>query len=292
MNSSRVTAALACVFIVLATAVSPGFAAAPTPLARAHAHNDYLHERPLQDALDRGFMSVEADIWLVGDDLLVAHDFEDIDPDRTLESLYLDPLLQRVRGNGGEVYDGSPHYLTLLIDIKSEAVSTYLELHRTLRRYRQILTTFTPGGVDVRSVTAIVSGNRTREVMQAQRVRYAGYDGRLGDLGGGDPADLIPLISDNWTSHFTWTGEGPIPEDELAELNRIVETAHANGQRVRFWATPDAPGEARTALWQVLLDAGVDHLNTDDLAGLQEFLLTHDPDPSTPHVGLTGTALE
>ena len=43
------------------------------PLERAHAHNDYEHERPLLDALDHGFCSVEADIVLSEGELLVAH---------------------------------------------------------------------------------------------------------------------------------------------------------------------------------------------------------------------------
>src|SRR4051812_12734941 len=34
-------------------------------LSRAHAHNDYEHEHPLLDALEAGFASVEADVWLV-----------------------------------------------------------------------------------------------------------------------------------------------------------------------------------------------------------------------------------
>ncbi|HEY3560402.1 MAG TPA: glycerophosphodiester phosphodiesterase family protein, partial [Kribbella sp.] len=38
-------------------------------LPSAHAHNDYDHRRPLQDALDRGFNSVEADVWLVDGEL-------------------------------------------------------------------------------------------------------------------------------------------------------------------------------------------------------------------------------
>lgn len=61
------------------------------PLWRAHAHNDYEHPRPLFDALDHRFGSVEADIYLVGDQLLVAHDPVELDPTRTLESLYLAP---------------------------------------------------------------------------------------------------------------------------------------------------------------------------------------------------------
>lgn len=63
----------------------------PVPLRRARAHNDYEHALPLLDALGHGFGSVEADIWLVGGRLLVAHEEGGLDPARTLESLYLDP---------------------------------------------------------------------------------------------------------------------------------------------------------------------------------------------------------
>ena len=38
----------------------------------AHAHNDYMHERPLFDALDNGFRSIEADVFAIGDSLHVA----------------------------------------------------------------------------------------------------------------------------------------------------------------------------------------------------------------------------
>ena len=84
------------------------FAAEPVPLVRAHAHNDYEHTRPLLDALDHGFASVEADIHLVDGQLLVAHDRKSVKPERTLEALYLDPLRERVRKNGGRVYRGGP----------------------------------------------------------------------------------------------------------------------------------------------------------------------------------------
>src|SRR5437870_3442113 len=79
------------------------------PQIRAHAHNDYEHPRPLLDALDHGFCGVEADIWLVEGKLLVAHDRDKTRPEGTLETLYLEPLRQRVQQNGGRVYrDGPP----------------------------------------------------------------------------------------------------------------------------------------------------------------------------------------
>ena len=82
------------------------------PLLQAHAHNDYVHERPLYDALNRGFCSVEADIFLVEGELLVGHERAELRPGRTLESLYLEPLLRRVRKSGGTVFsEGVPFIL-------------------------------------------------------------------------------------------------------------------------------------------------------------------------------------
>ncbi|MFD6431724.1 phosphatidylinositol-specific phospholipase C/glycerophosphodiester phosphodiesterase family protein [Streptomyces venezuelae] len=249
----------------------------PRPLIRAHAHNDYEHPRPLFDALDHRFGSVEADIYLVDGQLLVAHDPVDLDPSRTLESLYLEPLAARVRAQHGSVYRG--YYRTpfqLLIDIKTEGASTYAELHRHLRPYRHLFTSYSHGKVRRGAVTAVVSGDRAaRGPMEAQRVRYAFYDGRLADLGGPAPASLIPLISDNWSLNFGWQGVGPMPAAEREKLRGIVSAAHARRRRVRFWATPDLPGAQREAVWSELLAAGVDHLNTDDLAGLEAFLDAH-----------------
>ncbi|MFM9370061.1 phosphatidylinositol-specific phospholipase C/glycerophosphodiester phosphodiesterase family protein [Streptomyces sp. Da 82-17] len=273
-------AAVTAVAATAATLVLPAQRAAArteNPLRRAHAHNDYLHTRPLHDALDHRFTSVEADVFLVDGRLLVAHEPSQLDPARTLESLYLDPLLARVRANAGSVYAGYDRPVQLLVDLKNEGVATYLELHARLRPYRAMLTAYEHGRVRRGAVTVVVSGDRAaREPMAAQRVRHAFYDGRLADLGGPADASFIPLISDNWGNHFTWRGDGPMPAAERDKLRTIVATAHARRQRVRFWATPDQPGEARGALWSELIAADADHLNTDDLAGLEAYLDAYD----------------
>ena len=259
------------------------------PLERAHAHNDYEHERPLYGALGHGFKSVEADIWLIDGELVVSHDDPRLSttppPKGTLESLYLEPLRREIKANGGSVYPGDPDYFTLLIDIKSEDVATYRALHEELEGYADVFTKFGPRGVRDRAVTAIVSGNRPRAYMESQRVRYAAYDGRIPeDLGGSqNPQSFAPLVSQNWTRLFTWQGVGPMPEAERQKLHEIVATAHANGQRVRFWATPEIP-ETREAVWRELLAAEVDYINTDNLAALQTFLLANDPRPTDPHI--------
>jgi len=241
-------------------------------LPPAHAHNDYEHERPLVDALSRGFTSVEADVWLRDGELLVGHDEVDLDPARTLRSLYLEPLARRVQRLDGRVHRGSEAPLQLLVDLKTDGPTTYAALDAQLREVRSMLTRFAPrprpGAVEV-----VVSGNRPLADMQAQRTRWAGYDGRLRDLDSDLPPAVMPLVSDNWANHFTWTGAGPMPAAEHARLVSLVRRAHTQGYRLRFWNTPDVASPDRARLWAVLADTGVDHLNTDDLPGLSTFLV-------------------
>lgn len=113
----------------------------------------------------------------------------------------------------------------------------------------------------------VVSGNRPLATMQAQTERFAGVDGRLSDLDSDLPPHLMPLLSDRWGAHFRWRGIGPIDEAEHRKLTEFVNRAYAAGRRLRFWATPETQ-----KCWQLLHDASVDHIKTDQLAELQQFL--------------------
>lgn len=232
----------------------------------AHAHNDYLHERPLLDALDHGFTSVEADVYLVEGELLVAHTRAELKPGRTLKRLYLEPLRERARQGGGRIWPGGPP-LTLLVDIKADGEASYQALAKLLAEYNDIISAVRDGRLETKAVTVVVSGERAREAIAADEPRYVGIDGRLSDLDSSAPADLLPLISDNWALQFRWRGEGPFPDVERAKLHDIVRQAHQHGRRVRFWATPE-----KTAVWRELLDADADLINTDNLAALERFL--------------------
>ncbi|MEZ6136868.1 MAG: alpha/beta fold hydrolase [Pirellulaceae bacterium] len=240
------------------------------PLARAHAHNDYMHPRPLHDALALGFCSVEADVFLVDGELLVAHSSSELTSERTLVDLYLQPLHDRVSEKGSVYGDGQS--LTLLIDIKAQGRAAYEVLDSLLTQYPGTFTWVetTPDGktiVHPAPVQVIVSGDRPLDEIAADRTRYVGIDGRLGDIDSDQPTHLLPLISDNWSQDFRWRGIGEIPTEELKKLNDIVARVHAHGRRLRFWGIPD-----NVAGWHVLQDAGVDFINTDQLKELAEFL--------------------
>jgi hypothetical protein len=228
-------------------------------LLRAHAHNDYEHPRPLLDALDCGFGSVEADIWLNPDGpLLVGHTRASLAPNRTLRSLYLEPLRRVCRARNGRVYSHRIP-LTLMIDIKTAASPTIEALRAELAAFSDLLFVWGESG-NRRPVRVIVSGNRSEpDICRAPR--WMAMDGRPNDLDGkSSPAD-IPWISDSWSAHFKWNGEGAMPPAELEKLSDMAARVHAQRRQLRFWGYPDTE-----TVWQTLWDAGVDYINTDRLA--------------------------
>lgn len=239
-------------------------------MLRAHSHNDYEQKRPLAEALDNKFGSVEADIFLVNGELLVAHTPSACTPERTLESLYLAPLEARTKAHGGHIYPGGAD-IVLLIDIKTEANATYAVLRKQLEKHVALLTHFKGAEATPGAVTVVLSGNRPIDVVKAEPERLCGIDGRLKDLEGDAPAALYPWISDSWRPTFKWGGEGEMPAEELERLKGIVAKAHAGGHKLRFWGLP----ANSDAVWPVLFDAGVDYLNSDDLPKLRGFLLSH-----------------
>lgn len=241
-------------------------ASAIEPLIQAHAHNDYLHERPLFDALEHGFCSVEADIYLVNGELLVGHDLKKTKPGRTLEALYLDPLRVLVKKNGGHVLPNGPPF-TLLIDLKTNWSFLYPILRTTLTNYADILTTFHGAVVETNAVQVIITGSRSTNMFAGERIRYAALDGEFADLDGKQAAALTPWVSIKWKDHFKWDGSGTMTTEERYQLRKLVQKAHAQNRRIRFWGTPDNP-----VFWQTMLSTKVDLINTDHLAGFESFI--------------------
>jgi hypothetical protein len=238
-----------------------------TPLPNAHAHNDYLHPRPLHDALSHGFASVEADVHLVNGELYVSHDAPDTARAGTLRELYLEPLRRRVARHRGAVYPGSGEPLLLLVDLKTDAEATYAVLRKQLWAYRDLLVRTEGNAVQPGPVRVVLSGNRPTATVRGETTQLVGIDGRPADLDSAVQASLMPLISYNYTHLVKWNGVGEMPAAERETLQTLAGRTHAQGKKLRLWATPEDE-----RVWQALRDVGVDYLNTDQLERLQRFL--------------------
>jgi glycerophosphoryl diester phosphodiesterase len=225
----------------------------PLPM---HTHNDYEHDHPLADALAAGAASVEADVFLIGGEVLVAHEQDEAVPGRTFGALYIEPIASRLEAG----WSGDPPraHLFLLVDLKQPGPALLRAVMDELEPLRPHLTAYEDGSVRGGAVTVLLSGAVPRREVAAMRSRVVFLDGRPADLEAGTPADLAPLISERWTGLFDWRGGGDPSQADLDRLGSIVVRAHERGQLVRFWAAPDSPRS-----WEIQHRIGVDLINTD-----------------------------
>ena len=232
-------------------------------VTRAHSHNDYMQVRPLDEALDNGFNSIEVDVFPVNGELLVAHNEKDIKPEKTIQSMYLDKLSARAKANHGAIYPGSKTIFWVLVDVKKNGEEAYRTFKTILDRYPELK----PSGRKSK-VRFVISGDRAFDLIAADNGKWAGIDGEWKDMGKKYTVEQMPWISGNWSSLFPYKGEVEFPSDHRTKMETMVRAIHAEHRLVRFWGTPDSE-----STWQVQWKAFVDLINTDRIAGLRSWIL-------------------
>ncbi|KAL6702852.1 Altered inheritance of mitochondria protein 6 [Coniothyrium glycines] len=147
-----------------------------------HSHNDYWRRVPLYDALHRGCTGVEADVWLVEDDLLVGHSTRALTPDKTFRSMYVDPLRKMLDhkneqmdvkrslvGKSG-IFDVAPtQTLVLLVDFKNNGRDIFpvVSRHLDVLRGRGYLTYFDGVSTVQGPITVVATGNAPFDLITA-----------------------------------------------------------------------------------------------------------------------------
>ncbi|HMJ71530.1 MAG TPA: phosphatidylinositol-specific phospholipase C/glycerophosphodiester phosphodiesterase family protein [Cyclobacteriaceae bacterium] len=218
------------------------------------AHNDYIKAEPFYKAFDLKAAYIEADIFLRDEKLLVAHTRLEIDPSKTIQTMYLDPISEKVKAGNDSLYG-----LTLMIDLKTEGAPTLAALVNVLEQYPML--TSCPG------LSITVSGSYPPPGEWKNYPDYIRFDGRPRMEYTREQLDRITLISTSFNSVSSWNGKGEIPARDLQKIKTVIDEAHKLGKPVRFWASPDAPNA-----WTKFIGIGVDVLNSDDVQALAIFL--------------------
>lgn len=259
------------IFIVLCVVIGPAVVKAQTqPLENGFSHNDYRRKHPLLDAEQNGFTHMEADVFLLGGKLVVAHVNPFFKGKRTLENLYLQPLLDKIAQNNGRFYEGYDKPITLMIDIKTNGNRAYAALKPLLEKYRAILTSYDSSRVTLRAVTIVLSGNKPYDIMKNEESRLAFIDKDLRKRIIDTTSKVFTMASCKYSKLLKWKGSGNISDREKKKLLNYVSLAHQNGEQVRLWASPD-----NKAVWKEMLNCGVDLINTDKLVPLRNFLISN-----------------
>jgi glycerophosphoryl diester phosphodiesterase len=153
-----------------------------------------------------------------------------------------------------------------MIDMKTEAGPTYALLKQQLSSYKDILySSANPNG----RVQVVLSGNRPVQQVNNEVSALVSIDGRPEDLPAMYSAKFMPIISQNYFKIIRWNGQGSISQEDKLTLEKLAQAVHSQGKKLRLWASPENEN-----VWQVLLEAGVDFINTDKLEQLQLFMQT------------------
>ncbi len=221
--------------------------------ANIHAHNDYEYNIPFVQAYGIGVGSIEADVILRNDTLYVSHDERDINKRKLyFEQHYIQPLDAAQR-------TGNKRPVVLLIDLKTEAISTLAKVVATIEKY--------PALTSNADIQFIITGNQPPADAFNQYPRWIRFDGRLNNASHFNHLDRIGMFSANFRDYTKWNGKGLIPANERIKVQDAVDRVHTAGKKIRFWAAPDIINA-----WHVFMDMGIDYINTDNIEALTVFM--------------------
>jgi alkaline phosphatase len=227
--------------------------------ANAHSHNHYEQPLPFWAAWQNGFGSIEADIFLDNNMLIVAHDKKELLARRTLDSLYLVPLQECVLKNNGHAYADTNRRLQLMIDVKTEAISTLKKLIEVLNEYPFLIT--------CPSLMITISGNRPDASLFASAPKWKWFDGEFDKLYTHEQMQKIAMLSGDFAKYSKWNGQDSMLANDKNLLRDLITHAHSANKKIRFWNAPDNPNS-----WRAYITLGVDFINTDHINDLTLFL--------------------
>lgn len=224
-------------------------------LKSCHAHNDYVHLSPFYEAYNLGFGSIEADVFLINNELYVAHDSVDINSERTLKKLYIEPILAEIEKNDGKLKQP----LQLLIDLKTGG-NSLKTVENQLIGYKELF--------KKAKVTIVISGEMPLPSDFEKYDEMLNFDGRISTEYTNKQSKRLALYSQSFEDFVKeWKGKNQLGDDQLEGLEKFVKTIHKKGKKLRFWATPDTP-----TAWTTLMNLKLDYVGTDNLKGLAKFL--------------------
>lgn len=210
---------------------------------KSHSHNDYLQSVPFWNAYGAGCNSVEADVFLLNNQLYVAHTQAEIKT-KTLKKSYLEPINELIIK--GEL---EGREIQLLIDVKTEAITTLKAIISEISQYPSLTKQDSP-------LKIIISGNRPKDFTAYPAYLLFDYQ-ETGEFEK-TKFEKVGMVSYAFQRFSKWNGKGRLTHTDEIKLKEIIDRVHQSGKKIRFWASPDNP-----TAWFTLSEMEVDFINTD-----------------------------
>ncbi len=225
-------------------------------VAGAHSHNDYKNNIPFYRAYEKGFGSIEADVYAVNGKLMVAHDKTEIVESRSLKILYTDPLIEKLAHD-------QQRQLRLLIEIKEDYKAV---LPLVISELKPLEPYFSYPGHPGR-LSIVLTGAVPPAAEMVNYPEWISFD--VDHLDGFTPEQWkkVGLVSFPFSKYVHWNGKGVLNNEEISRVSGGIDSVHAAGKMIRFYETPDTKSS-----WLALIRLKVDIIGTDKIEELGDFL--------------------
>ncbi|WP_353196370.1 hypothetical protein [Parapedobacter defluvii] len=228
-----------------------------------HAHNDYHQRKPFYQAYAQHVYSIEADVFVTDKGaVLVGHDLHELQDNRTLESMYITPIVHAFASNGGRAWAASDDRFVLLIDLKTPAAITLQPVVDLIAMHPEVF----DENVNPYAVSVVISGDMPNPVDFDNFPRFISFDGRLGVDYTAEQLERVAFVSAPFSSYASWDGKGMLTERDRDKVAAAVKKVHGLSKKIRFWGTPDG-----VTAWNTLYEMGIDIINTDQVEHCVEF---------------------
>ena len=233
--------------------IGAGLSSWPTDFSRdiipipCHSHNDYWRRVPLFSAIEVGCIGVEADIWLYEEELLVGHSAASLTRNRTLNSLYIHPLLEILSKQNPNltmlpddtspphgVFDTDPDQtLILLIDFKTSGSALWPHVQSALQplREKNYLTRSNGTQIARGPITVVGTGNTPFDLVTSADTNPhhdVFFDAPLGDMYERTNSGDVPDATSNSKNPEEKSPQG---EAHSKENTKMVDTIKKSSKR-------------------------------------------------------------
>lgn len=217
----------------------------------------------------------------------MGHDESSLTESRTLESLYINPMLEVLQSmnpttpfvtsptkNG--VWDTEPAKpLYFFIDLKTSGHETFqavIDALSPLREKEYLTTVKDSRKLTYGPITVIGTGGTPFDMVAPVADRDYFFDAPLESLNEREYKNIDHLVSPIASTDFLAAvgavnrDTDPVLDDgQLEALRSQISTAKERGIGARYWNAPEYPVRKRNLVWRALLNEGVALLNVDDL---------------------------
>ncbi|TKC06584.1 glycerophosphodiester phosphodiesterase [Pedobacter polaris] len=242
------------ILLILLFIVSPKLNVAQTKI---HSHNDYEQKRPFLEAYEFKVDQLEADVFLVGDSLIVAHTKKQINSANTLNKIYLDPIAVFFKQYKNRVSIEKKYTFNLMIDVKENWNLVFPVLKKEIEKYGEVFNS----SKSKYAIKIVISGNRPVDSLYHTFPSWVYFDGLPNISYAPEDFKRVTMISDNFANYSKWKGVGEIPVADKEKLLSAVKQANAQHRYFRFWGAPDTKDS-----WKQLNELGRVIINTDKIS--------------------------